>query len=499
MKSSEKRPRIKKDIDKAYRDNESKNSTKNEKQSPVDRFAEKRFSKSTDHEPTFGKRESGRFSDDQPRATGSGRKIVIKKRSDGNQEVNSSRVKPRTTERTDFGSRPKTRNSSSGGEEGSSKPYARKPRSFDDRPQDRPFSNDGDRKFSKSSPRSSRSDGSDSSSGRAKKNDFSRGKDERSYSEKKPFRAGNENPRQRRDSESNSGGNQDRPKRTYAGKENPRPRRDSEDHSNRTQDRPKRTYTKKSSAGRQFPGNANPFNQDSPQLIRLNRYLSISGVCSRREADELIKAGVVSVNGVVVTELGSKVLTTDHVVYGGETLKAEKLQYLLLNKPKGFITTTDDPEDRKTVMSLITEACKERLYPVGRLDRTTTGLLLMTNDGDLTKKLMHPKFGIKKVYHVTLDKSLRKEDMQDIADGVNLEGEQIKVDDIAYVGTSKREIGIEIHSGQNRVVRRIFEKYGYDVVKLDRTMYAGLTKKDLPRGRWRFLDPKEVSFLKMIK
>ncbi|MBN2173606.1 MAG: rRNA pseudouridine synthase [Bacteroidales bacterium] len=236
------------------------------------------------------------------------------------------------------------------------------------------------------------------------------------------------------------------------------------------------------------------------QPVRLNKYIANAGICSRREADKLILSGVIKVNGEVVKEMGTKVLPTDKVQFDDQVLKAEKKYYVLLNKPKGYITTTDDPFDRKTVMFLTKNACKERIYPVGRLDRNTTGLLLMTNDGDLAKKLTHPKHKVRKIYHVVLDKNLQKADMMKIANGLELEDGFIKVDEIAYVkdSTSKKEIGIEIHSGKNWIVRRIFESLDYKVEKLDRVMFAGLTKKDIPRGKWRFLTEKELNFLRML-
>ena len=233
-------------------------------------------------------------------------------------------------------------------------------------------------------------------------------------------------------------------------------------------------------------------------LTRLNKYLSNAGICSRREADDLIKAGAVSVNGKVITEMGFKVGPEDKISYGGETLRHQKKVYLILNKPKDYITTTDDPQERRTVMELIAGACKERVYPVGRLDRNTTGLLLFTNDGELATKLMHPKFGIRKVYQVLLDKNLRTEDFQQLMEGVELEDGFIKSDELSYINGNKKELGIEIHSGRNRIVRRIFEHLGYEVIKLDRVVFSGLTKKDLPRGKWRFLNEKEIGFLKMI-
>ena len=236
-------------------------------------------------------------------------------------------------------------------------------------------------------------------------------------------------------------------------------------------------------------------------LIRLNKFLADSGICSRREADDLILAGAVSVNGVVVTELGTKVNTTDKVVYGGETLNREKLRYVLLNKPKGVITTSDDPYERYTVMELVEGACNERIYPVGRLDRNTIGLLLLTNDGDLAKTLTHPSHEVKKLYHATLDKPLTRNDLNKIREGLVLEDGPIEVDSIDWVtdDPTKREVGIEIHSGRNHIVRRIFESLGYEVVKLDRVMFAGLTKQNLTRGHWRFLTNLEISMLKRIK
>ena len=234
--------------------------------------------------------------------------------------------------------------------------------------------------------------------------------------------------------------------------------------------------------------------------IRLNKYLANAGVASRRAADLLIESGAVQINGKVVTQLGTKVMPGDKVQFGGQTLRQEKLRYLLLNKPKGFLTTSEDPFNRRTVMNLVEKACPERIYPVGRLDRNTMGLLLFTNDGELAKKLMHPKYNIKKIYHVYLDKNLTKNDMLRIAGGLDLEDGKIIPDSIAYVAGAddKKQIGIELHSGKNRIVRRIFEHLGYQVIKLDRVFLAGLTKKDLPRGKWRFLTEKEVNMLKRL-
>lgn len=237
--------------------------------------------------------------------------------------------------------------------------------------------------------------------------------------------------------------------------------------------------------------------------MRLNKYIAHAGICSRREADELIATGAVKVNGKVVTEMGYQVLPGDEVSYGGEKLRSEKHRYFLLNKPKGFITTTDDPQERRTVMMLMDGCCSERIYPVGRLDRATTGLLLFTNDGELAKKLTHPSTQVYKIYQVELNKTVTKEDMNRLLDGIELEDGSMHVDDIQYVkgaggAVDKRIVGVELHSGRNRIVRRLFEALGYEVHKLDRVVFAGLTKKDLPRGRWRELTEKEVGFLKMI-
>jgi len=233
-------------------------------------------------------------------------------------------------------------------------------------------------------------------------------------------------------------------------------------------------------------------------LTRLNKFIANAGICSWREADKLIEDGMIEVNGKVVTEMGFKIKRGDHVKYAGHSLKGETHRYVLLNKPKDFITTSKDPQNRKTVMNLVEKACRERIYPVGRLDRNTTGLLLFTNDGDMAKKLSHPSHGFKKIYHVFLDKNLKVPDMQKIVEGFELEDGLVKVDKIEYVsGATKSEIGLELHSGKNRIVRRIFEHLGYKVVKLDRVSFAGLTKKDLPRGRWRHLTEQEVNMLKM--
>ena len=231
--------------------------------------------------------------------------------------------------------------------------------------------------------------------------------------------------------------------------------------------------------------------------IRLNKYISNSGICSRREADDLIAAGVILVNGKVVTELGTKVMPTDEIRYEDKILQREKPVYILLNKPKDFITTTDDERSRDNVMMLIEGACPQRVYPVGRLDRSTTGLLLLTNDGEMTKKLTHPRYGVKKIYQVELDKNMSLVDFETVTNGIELEDGMMKPDELEFVDGQKNVLGITLHSGKNRIVRRLFAHLGYEVEKLDRVYYAGLTKKDLPRGEWRFLRQEEINILKM--
>ena len=315
---------------------------------------------------------------------------------------------------------------------------------------------------------------------------------------------------------------EDRPHRKFNDDDKPRRRFNDEDRPRRRfdEDRPRRRFEDDDRArrGRRFEdveeeeaprrGRKGYVREKDPMYdrpaatgeIRLNKYLADCGVCSRREADELIKAGCVTVNGEVVTTMGFKVKTNDKVVYGGQTLNREKLRYILLNKPKGYITTADDPEGRETVMELVKDACHERIFPVGRLDKNTTGLLLLTNDGELAKKLTHPSSEVSKLYHVVLNQPLTRNDMLRIAEGIELDDGFISADEIAYDADddSKKSIGIKLHSGRNRIVRRIFEHLGYDIVKLDRVMFAGLDKYRLPRGDWRFLSDQEVAMLKKI-
>jgi 23S rRNA pseudouridine2605 synthase len=249
------------------------------------------------------------------------------------------------------------------------------------------------------------------------------------------------------------------------------------------------------------PGGKSSVKRNTPLLpdngIRLNRFIALSGVCSRRDADQIISNGEITVNGKVVTELGSKVKLDDDVQYKGKKLTAEKPVYVLLNKPKGYVTTLADPHAEKTVLDLVRDACRERIFPVGRLDKSTTGVLLLTNDGDLAGKLTHPRFKKKKIYHVWVDKDVTKNDLLRLTEGVHVEGELVAADAAAYPDAAdKSQIGLELHSGQNRVVRRMFEALGYTVRKLDRVFFAGLTKKNLPRGKWRFLTENEVAMLK---
>lgn len=259
----------------------------------------------------------------------------------------------------------------------------------------------------------------------------------------------------------------------------------------------KKRYAKSAESGGKRPKPYPKYRPDMPSgEIRLNRFIAQSGMCSRREADSFIAAGVVTVNGHVITELGTKILPTDDVRFNNEPIHGEHNVYLVLNKPKGYVTTLDDPHASKIVTDLVRNACKERIYPVGRLDKNSVGLLLFTNDGDLTKQLTHPSYQKKKIYQVTLDKPITDEHMDRIANGITLEDGEVYADEIACIKDNKREVGIEIHSGRNRIVRRIFEHLGYEVEKLDRVYYAGLTKKNLKRGAWRFLTKEEVTRLK---
>ncbi|POY39290.1 pseudouridylate synthase [Solitalea longa] len=321
--------------------------------------------------------------------------------------------------------------------------------------------------------------------------------------ERKPYGAGRSDERKSFGGDRERGGEERKsfgPKKFEGRKSDGRGRDFSERGYNEKQ-HPSKTFKDRGYRDRKPSGKKNEDlnSNTNPDEVRLNRYIANAGVCSRRKADELISLGEISVNGQVVTELGYKVHVSDTVHFNGQLLRREKMMYVLLNKPKDYITTTDDPRERKTVMDLVEKASRERIYPVGRLDRNTTGLLLLTNDGDLAEKLAHPKNQIPKIYHATLNKSFRKEDFEQLEAGIELEDGFIKPDDIAFVeGASKKEVGIQIHSGKNRIVRRIFEQMGYEVEKLDRVVYANLTKKDLPRGRWRHLTKEELLFIKRL-
>ena len=452
--------------------------------------------------------QSNRFSDDKPKSN-------FRDSSSAGDKKSSGRSKPYSGRPSAGDDRPKSnfRDGAASGDKKSfsprSKPYSGRPSSGDsDRPQ-RSFgagSASADRK-----PYSGRPSGGEGEE--RPKRSFGNG----APGDKKPYSS----PRTRT-SNTDFG---DKPKRSFgAGAErstdkkfNDRPeggfkKREgsfSKDKPAYNADRPQRkpTYDKitkdldapvRTMRGRKNAGEPKKGADDG--LIRLNRYISNAGICSRRKADELIIAGVVSVNGVVVDELGAKIdPSRDEIKYNGETLRREKMVYVLLNKPKDYITTTEDPQERRTVMHLVEKATKERIYPIGRLDRNTTGLLLMTNDGALADKLSHPRSNISKLYQVELSKALSQGDLNKITYGIELEDGVIKPDSVSYVaGGSKREVGIQIHSGKNRVVRRIFESLGYEVVKLDRVVYANLTKKDLPRGRYRHLEESEIIQLKHL-
>lgn len=371
-------------------------------------------------------------------------------------------------------------------------PFERKPRKTADRPK-RNF--DGDRQDS-NRPKRSFKDKDNYKSARPKR----RFNDDEEQDSNRPTRRFNDDKKSfgdKKRSFNNQGkSNFSRPKRKFEDDKRPR-RRDVTAESeilteivNRRRKEGRKAPQKQKILSLEFEEQHGP--------IRLNKYIANAGICSRRDADILIASGAITVNGEVVTEMGHKVMPTDEVRYGDKVLQREKPVYVLLNKPKDYITTTDDEHDRANVMELVRDACEERIYPVGRLDRDTTGLLLFTNDGDLTKKLTHPSSQIEKTYAVELDKNFANIDMAALRNGLELPDGLIIPDEVEFVGDSKINVGITIHSGKNRIVRRMFEFLGYEVVKLDRVVFAGLTKKDLPRGMWRFLTKKEVAFLKML-
>jgi len=451
----------------------------------------------------FVKREDGKYESAGPRKSyGDGEKRSYTKREDSDR--------PRKSfgdgERKPFVKREDGKYESAGPrksyDDGEKRSYTKredsdKPRkSFGDGER-KPFVKREDGKYESAGPRKSYGDGEKRSY--TKREDGDRPRRSFGDGERKPF-------------VKREGGDFDKPRKSYGdGERKPYAKREGGDF-----DKPRKSYDDKKSFDKPYeprlsktqrvvekskkagPSKTSDQKGVSDDAVRLNRYVANAGICSRREADVLIATGVVTVNGKIVTEMGYKVNPTDIVTYGGVPIKNEVKKYLLLNKPKDYITTMDDPEERKTVMELIRKACKERLYPVGRLDRNTTGVLLFTNDGDLTAKLTHPKFNVRKVYHVVLDKRITSEDFRTLSEGVELADGPIKPDAIEYVGEGKSELGVEIHSGRNRIVRRLFEHLGYEVMKLDRVVFAGLTKKDLPRGKHRFLTPKEIDFLKML-
>jgi 23S rRNA pseudouridine2605 synthase len=495
---------------------------------------------------SFGKRQDGSFKSKSSGSFGGGEKRSYTKREDGD----GPRKSFGDTERKPFVKREDGKYESAGPRksfgDGEKRSYTK--REDSDRPRKsfgdserKPFVKREDGKYESSGPRKSYGDGEKRSY--TKREDSDRPRRSFGDGERKPFvkredgKYESSGPRnnygdgekrsytKRDDSDSPRKTYGDGEKRSYAKREDSdRPRRSFGDGERKPFvkreggdfDRPRKSFDDKKSFDKPYepkrskservvekskkagPSKTSDQKNVGDDAVRLNRYVANAGICSRREADVLIATGVVTVNGKIVTEMGYKVNPTDVVTYGGVPIKNEVKKYLLLNKPKDYITTMDDPEERKTVMELIRKACKERLYPVGRLDRNTTGVLLFTNDGDLTAKLTHPKFNVRKIYHVILDKRITSEDFKTISDGVELADGPIKPDAIEYVGEGKSELGVEIHSGRNRIVRRMFEHLGYEVMKLDRVAFAGLTKKDLPRGKHRFLTPKEIDFLKML-
>jgi 23S rRNA pseudouridine2605 synthase len=451
--SSEERPR------RSFGDGERKPFVKREDGKYESSGPRKSYGDRDGEKRSYTKREDG----DRPRKSfGDGERKPFVKREDGKYESSGPRKS--------YGDRDSEKRSYTKREDGD-----RPRRSFgdDDR---KPFVKREDGKYESSGPRKSYRDRDGEKRSYTKREDGDRSRKSFGDSERKPFAK-------------REGGDFDRPRKSFSDKKSfDKPYEPKLSKSERVVEKSKKAGPSKTSDQKGV----------SDDAVRLNRYVANAGICSRREADVLIATGVVTVNGKIVTEMGYKVNPTDVVAYGGVPIKNETKKYLILNKPKDYITTMDDPEERRTVMELIRKACKERLYPVGRLDRNTTGILLFTNDGDMTAKLTHPKFDVRKVYHVTLDKKMTSEDYRTLSEGVDLADGFIKPDAVEFVGTGKFELGVEIHSGKNRIVRRMFEHLGYEVIKLDRVAFAGLTKKDLPRGKHRFLTEKEISFLKML-
>jgi 23S rRNA pseudouridine2605 synthase len=421
------------------------------------------------------------------------------------------------------GRKPTSYDSKSEGNSRSSRSYDdKKPYTKDssDKPRRSYSKSDGDKPSSRSSGRKptsydSKSEGSDR---RSTRNNEDKRKNTRFSDDKKPFKRGDSSERfpktERGNRRDKSNDNDSREEKTYGGRHKPvyeSPSRKSVDKKRpfekfRGEEKPKRyskkaegNYEKKSIrfADSKYEPKAEPKTKNPPDGTRLNKYVANAGICSRREADTLITQGLISVNNETITELGYKVKYKDVVRYAGELVRSEKKVYVLLNKPKGYISTVDDPRKRKTVLDLV-GGMQERLYPVGRLDRETTGLIMLTNDGELTKKLTHPKHGVKKIYKVTVQNNVTKKDLDSLLSGVKIEDYIATADAVSYAGESKKEIGIELHSGKNRIVRKMMEALGYQVVKLDRVSFAGLTKKGIERGKWRFLTEKEVNYLRML-
>src|SRR5574344_1435378 len=397
----------------------------------------------------------------------------------------------------DSGSERPRRSYSRGNDSGSERPrrsYSRGSDGDSERPR-RSYSrgNDGDSER----PRRSDARGNDGDSERRRRS-YARGSDGDSERPRRSYSRGNDgdSERPRRSYSRGNDGDNERPRRSYSrgnDGDSERPRRSYSRGSDGDSERPRRSYSDRDySEKKSTPGSEKTISN----IVRLNKFISNSGICSRREADEYIQTGLVTVNGVIVTELGTKVNVNDDIRFNGERLKGEKKVYLLMNKPKDYVTTLSDPHAEDIVTDLISpEMCPERVFPVGRLDKATTGVLLFTNDGDLAEKLVHPSFGVKKIYHVFLDKNLTKNDFDAILKGIVLEDGEIHADTLSYVDEDMSQVGIEIHSGRNRIVRRIFESLGYDIKKLDRVYFAGLTKKNLRRGEWRLLTDHEVALL----
>ncbi len=451
-----------------------------------------------------GDRNRGRWGDQDNRERNS-----RPSRNDNNSEGSSYRSSnsDRPYEKKRFGSRPDRDQSRSWSEESGQRRTGNSERSSSSRPDRKPYGRNQDSGTGGYNDRR-RSEGSSDENRFKKRNEgFEKRERPSRFKSDRPSEERSFGNRRRNDS---SEGYQDRRSRddsksTYPAKRPFKPREREEGADQGFKDftpgrRPEKRSFGEHKSERPSYSKSKGFEAIFDKPVRLNKFIANAGICSRREADILIQTGAISVNDEIITTLGAKVNPGDIVKYGDEPLMAEKKVYLLLNKPKDFITTTDDPEGRRTVLDLVKKACPERVFPVGRLDRETLGLLLLTNDGEMAKKLTHPSHQVQKVYHVYLDKNLTKTDMQRLVDGVELEDGMAFVDTISFAGTGedKSQVGVEIHSGKNRIVRRLFDAIGYKVIKLDRVMFAGLTKKDLPRGHYRFLSLKEVNYLKMI-